>query len=120
MLKAPPPIVAENPLVSETAPPVFCVLSPLERVMRPPEPVLPELINMLTLPLVPDRAEPARTTMDPLLPLEEVPDLKLRLELVPTIPASGVCSENAPLLVDVPLPEPRETEPPVASDALPA
>jgi hypothetical protein len=54
------------------------------------------------LPLAPPVAEPERRTIEPLLPLEAVPDLRDTLPLTPLLPASADKTLNEPLLVDSP------------------
>ncbi len=57
---------------------------------------------MLTLPLVPDVADPVRNKIEPLLPLDVVPVFMDKLPLVPLTPASLVKTVNAPLLLALP------------------
>ena len=75
---------------------------------------------MLILPPAPDVAVRVKSTIDPLLPLEALPDFIVRLPLVPLVSASAVRTLNDPLLAYLPYPELIDTEPPVISVLSPA
>jgi hypothetical protein len=85
--------------------------------MRPPSFKSPALKTTLTDPATPLVASFVRNTIDPLLPLDDVPVLKDMLPLVPDVSACPVWMLNDPLLVVKPSPENMETLPPV-SDTL--
>ena len=70
--------------------------------MRPPAALLPLPTMTLTLPPVPDVADPVRITIAPLLPLLAVPVLICKEPLTPVPPALDVRNVNAPLLVERP------------------
>jgi hypothetical protein len=57
---------------------------------------------MLMLPAAPEVAEPVRMTIEPLLPLDVVPDFIDTPPLTPDAPALAVRRENAPLLDTLP------------------
>ena len=71
------------------SPPDDDVLSPLDTVTRPPAAVSPLPTTILRLPLVPDVAEPVRSTTEPLLPLLDCPDTSATEPLMPSAPASA-------------------------------
>jgi len=81
---------------------------------RPPEPVDPPLTINEIVPPTPDVASCEFIVIEPLLPLEAIPDL---IEREPAVPAAGfdVAKVNVPLLVEVPKPLENDSEPPVAS-----
>ena len=95
------------------SPPDDDVLSPLDTVTRPPAAVSPLPTTILRLPLVPDVAEPVRSTTEPLLPSLLVPVFKDTDPLTPSTPASVVLNEKEPLEVAIPYPPTSDTEPPV-------
>ena len=88
------------------------MLSPDDITIRPPEPYVPLPTETLTLPLVPEVAEPVLKTIEPVLPSVDVPDFIEMLPLTPDAPASALNTLNAPLLVADPKPDIIETDPP--------
>jgi hypothetical protein len=67
-LNEPLDFAVPKPVIIETAPPVFTVLSPLLTTKRPPPAREPDPTRMLTLPAVPRVAIPLFKTIAPLLP----------------------------------------------------
>ena len=74
---------AARPLITLTLPPVDAVLWPAEMTTRPPASVSPLCTVTLMLPDVPLVARIVFNVIDPLLPLEPLPDCMERLPLVP-------------------------------------
>jgi hypothetical protein len=101
-VKAPLLVADPNPVTRDIEPPVTSVLSPELTTTRPPTYVSPLPTPMLILPLVPDVAEPVRSTIAPLLPLVAVPVFNERPPLTPDTPLSAVRTVNAPLLEVLP------------------
>jgi hypothetical protein len=68
---------------------------------------------MLKLPPAPNDAEPDRREILPLLPIADVPELKLSIPLTPLVPLLNVLMLKVPLDDTVPWPETIDKEPPV-------
>jgi len=119
-VKAPLELATLKPETREIEPPVLSPLSPAVKTIRPPAPSDPVPTSKLILPAAPLDAKPDRRVTDPLLPTEVIPDLIFRDPLTPSVPASAVFIVNAPLDVEDPNPETRDTEPPVTVVLSPA
>ena len=86
------PLEVAEPCPDEihTPPPVDPVLSPALSVMSPPDAKIPAPADILISPALPDVAVFVPIQIDPEVPEEDTPVLKLRDALTPAAPACGV------------------------------
>ena len=99
-----PPTAEETPASMFRFPPVAMSPSPTRILISPPEPLV--------------ASDEARRT-DPVLPFDEVPDLKRRSPLMPVVPALAVWKSRAPLVERGLYPDVMTTAPPVFSEDAP-
>ena len=82
--------------------------------------VVIEVWEVMTLPPAPSTAEPDLSVIDPLLPADVVPDVKLNAPETPAPPAFVDLRLKAPLDFALPYPVIIDTAPPVFAVASPA
>ena len=96
-------------------PPLVSTLAPAVITRRPPADLSPPSSFMLTLPPLPLAADVVLITIDPLLPLLDVPEERCIDPLVPDDREFSVETVKDPLLDVVPKPDKTEIEPPLLS-----
>lgn len=109
-----------NPLLTDTIPPVCNADTPADKIIWPPDPLLPEPTVMESTPPRPRTEDPDPIYSAPLFPELELPVLNTKVPLTPAVPAFDVCTSNDPLLVAEPTPVVINTRPPVADADVPA
>jgi hypothetical protein len=113
-------LIVPYPLEMDSDPPDTLVLSPPFNTTRPPAFSSPLPTVKLILPAVPSVDEPVFRTADPELPLVDVPVFNETVPLTPPVPDVALRIEKAPLLLELPKPVTKETEPPLADALSPA
>jgi hypothetical protein len=91
-----------SPLLINTDPPVSALVVPEMNSMSPPDPLFPSPTSIAIIPPVPPIASPVPNRSAPVLPLLEVPELKVRTPLTPLAPLFSDLIEIAPLVVKLP------------------
>ena len=110
-----------SPAVNVIFPPTLlaAVVSPAEKTISPPLPVVPAPTEVMIEPPFPFVALPVTTEMRPLSPELVVPVENERKPLIPVVPAFAVWTTIEPLDRSVPWRVKRDIDPPVKSVLLP-